>query len=124
MLTSSPATRIFLASGTTDMRKSFDALAALVRNELAGDPVSGHLYAFCNKRRDRMKVLYFDGSGLWVCAKRLEKGTFAWPDAHAKSVELSREELVALLGGLDLSTTKRRRWYRVTTPARNDAQIY
>jgi transposase len=85
-----------------------------VRGSLGGDPTSGHLYVFCNKRRDRIKVLYFDGSGLWACAKRLEKGTFYWPDSTQKNaVELTREEFVALLGGLDLQHTRRRRWYRV-----------
>ena len=121
MLSGSPATRVFLASGATDMRKSFDTLTALVRNDLGGDPVSGHLYAFCNKRRDRIKVLYFDGSGLWVCAKRLERGTFAWPDAHTRSIELTREEMVALLGGLDLNASRRRRWYRVSELSTNSA---
>jgi transposase len=114
MLTGSAATRIFLAAGATDMRKSFDTLSALVRSSLGGDPTSGHLYVFCNKRRDRVKVLYFDGSGLWACAKRLEKGTFYWPESTRETaVELAREELVALLGGLDLHHARRRRWYRV-----------
>lgn len=114
MLTASPATRVFLAAGATDMRKSFDTLSAIVRNELAGDPVSGHLYVFCNGRRDRIKVLYFDGSGVWVCAKRLEKGTFFWPgDRRSAAVELTREELAALLGGLDLRGARHRSWYRV-----------
>jgi transposase len=114
MLTGSPATRVFLAAGATDMRKSFDTLSAIVRGSLGGDPTSGHLYVFCNKRRDRIKVLYFDGSGLWACAKRLEKGTFSWPAGmQAATVELTREEFVALIGGLDLHHTRRRRWYRV-----------
>lgn len=120
MLTASPATRVFLAAGATDMRRSFNTLSAMVRNELGGDPISGHLYAFCNKRRDRIKVLFFDGSGLWVCAKRLEKGTFSWPETdHSHAVELTREELSALLGGLDLAQTRKRRWYRV----RNDEKV-
>ena len=104
------------------MRKSFDTLSSLVRNDLGADPISGHLFVFCNKRRDRIKVLYFDGSGLWVCAKRLEKGTFSWPETRTRSVELTREELGALLGGLDLGATKRRRWYRRTEPLISSAQ--
>jgi transposase len=122
VLIGSPATHIVLAAGATDMRKSFDTLAAIVRNELGGDPISGHLFVFWNKRKDRSKVLYFDGSGLWVCAKRLEKGTFSWPETRARSVELRREELVALLGGLDLRTTKRRRWYRHAELSTSSAQ--
>lgn len=117
MLSASPATRVFLAAGVTDMRRSFNTLSAMVRNELGGDPISGHIYVFCNRRRDRIKAMFFDGSGLWVCAKRLEKGTFSWPESdHTHEVELTREELAALLGGLDLRHTRRRCWYRV----RND----
>lgn len=114
MLTGSPATRIFLAAGATDMRKSFDTLSAIVRNGLEMDPLSGHLFVFCNKTATRVKVLYFDSTGLWVCAKRLEKGSFAWPNKPKPTIEVSREELTALLGGLDLSATKRRKWYRRT----------
>ena len=112
MLTLPPSVRIYLASGVTDLRKSFDGLSGLVRTILFEDPTSGHLFVFCNRRHDRLKVLYFDGSGLWVFATRLEKGTFAWPDAGATSrVELRAAELALLLGGLDLSHTKKRRWY-------------
>jgi transposase len=122
MLTASPATRVLLAAGATDMRKSFDTLGALVRNELGGEIVSGHLFVFCNSRRDRIKVLFFDGSGLWVCAKRLEKGTFWWPDAsHRGAVEMTSAEFSALIGGLDLQGMRRRRWYRVQQ-AENDSR--
>ena len=121
MLTASTATRVFLAVGATDMRKSFDTLGAIVRNDLGADPTSGHLYVFCNKRCDRIKVLHFDGSGLWVSAKRLERGTFSWPgNADDRAIELSREELAALLGGLDLRHTKRRCWYRVRSSNPDD----
>lgn len=112
MLTLPSSVRIYLASGVTDLRKSFDGLSGIVRTVLAEDPASGHLFVFCNRRRDRLKVLYFDGSGLWVFAKRLEQGTFAWPDARATArVELRASELTLLLGGLDLSHTRKRRWY-------------
>jgi transposase len=112
VLTLPPAVRVYLAAGVTDLRKSFDGLSGIVRTTLEQDPLSGHLFVFCNRRRDRLKVLYFDGSGLWVFAKRLEKGTFAWPDAGAASrVELRASELALLLGGLDLSRTRKRRWY-------------
>ena len=76
MLTLPPSVKIFLAAGVTDLRKSFDGLSGLARGPLAQDPLSGHLFVFCNRKRDRLKVLYFDGSGLWVFAKRLEQGTF------------------------------------------------
>ena len=68
-----PATRIYLAAGATDMRKGFDGLFGLARDRLGGEPLSGHLFLFANARRNRLKVLYWDGSGLWVCAKRLDQ---------------------------------------------------
>jgi len=68
------ATRIYVATGATDMRKSFNGLAGLVRERLESDPPSGHIFLFANARRDRLKVVFFDGSGLWVCAKRIDRG--------------------------------------------------
>jgi transposase len=108
------ATRIYVATGATDMRKSFDGLYGLVRDHLLCDPLSGHLFLFSNAQRNRLRILCFDGSGLWVCAKRLEKGRFHWPelDATQNKIVLSHEELALLLGGIDLKQTKRRRWYR------------
>ena len=120
MLALTPTTRVYLAAGATDMRKSFNSLAAIVSSTLGRDPTSGHLFAFCNRHRNRIKILYWDGSGLWVCAKRLEKGTFAWPRTDARSVEMSRAELVLLISGLDLSSSRRRAWYRIDAE-RNDA---
>lgn len=109
-----PATRIFLAAGATDMRRGFEGLYGLVRDRLACDPLSGHLFLFCNAQRNRLKVMFWDGSGLWVCAKRLEKGRFHWPSAGPGEgkVTLSHEELALLLGGIDLSRTRRRAWHR------------
>jgi transposase len=112
-----PATRIYLAVGATDMRKSFEGLYGLVRDRLLCSPLSGHVFLFCNAQRNRLKLLVFDGSGLWVCAKRLERGRFTWPeagDAHGKVI-LSHEELTLLLSGIDLSQTQRKRWYRRVT---------
>lgn len=112
MLSPGPATKIYLACGVTDMRKSFDGLYALVRGKMDADPLSGHLFAFCNRRRDRIKILYFDGDGLCLFAKRLEKGTFRWPEGDETSIELSQTQLNLLLGGIDLRATRRRRWMR------------
>ena len=108
------ATRIYLAVGSTDMRKGFEGLYGLIRDQLGLDPLSGHLCLFCNKGRNRLKVLYWDGSGLWICAKRLEKGRFSWPSdgEHSARVTLSQEELSLLLGGIDLTRTRRKNWYR------------
>ena len=109
-----PATRIYLAAGATDMRKGFEGLYGLVRDRLLCDPLSGHLFLFANGRRNRLKLLFWDGSGLWVCAKRLERGRFRWPEADSRQVKvvLSHEELALLVGGLDLTRTRRRGWYR------------
>lgn len=99
------------------MRKGFEGLFGLVRDRLQCEPLSGHVFLFCNGQRNRLKLLVFDGSGLWVCAKRLEKGRLRWPqsgDGHGKVV-LSHEELVLLLGGIDLAQTQRRPWYRHVT---------
>ena len=115
MLTLSPRTRVFLALGATDMRKSFDTLAQLVRDQLSEDPLSGHLFVFANRLRNRIKVLFFDGSGLWVMAKRLEKGTFAWPKGagrEGRSVAMTTTELSMLVSGIEVSNTRLRRWYR------------
>jgi len=114
MINPGPMTKVFLAAGVTDMRKSFDGLYALVLGVLQCDPISGHLFVFANRRRDRLKILFFDGSGLWVCAKRLEKGTFNWPDsASGTPIELTSAELNLLLAGLDIKDLNKRRWMRL-----------
>ena len=111
MLSLTPATQIFLVSGATDMRKSFNGLTALVAEELKRDPCSGHLFVFSNRLRNRLKILFWDRTGLWVCAKRLERGTFAWPTAGETAVEMTAAELALILGGIDLRDTRKRRWY-------------
>ncbi|HEX4708622.1 MAG TPA: IS66 family insertion sequence element accessory protein TnpB [Candidatus Angelobacter sp.] len=113
------ATRIYLAAGATDMRKGFNGLYGLVRDRLLCEPLSGHIFLFSNAQRNRLKLLFYDGSGLWVCAKRLERGRFVWPEVASEQVKvvLKPEELVLLLGGIDLSQAERRRWHRVITAA-------
>jgi transposase len=109
-----PATRIYVAAGATDMRKNFNGLYGLVRDHLGCDPESGHVFVFTNARCNRLKLLVYDGSGLWVCAKKLDGGRFRWPqrDSGVKKIVLSHEELALLLGGIDLAQTERRKWYR------------
>jgi transposase len=108
-----PATKIYIAVEAVDMRKGFDGLYGLVRDHLGHDPLSGHLFLFANRTRTRLKVLVWDGSGLWVCAKRLEKGRFRWPDLEReRSATMRAEELALLLNGLDLKQVKPRDWYR------------
>jgi len=107
------ATKIFIAVDTVDMRKGFEGLYGLVRDHLEQDPLSGHLFLFTNRTKTRLKALVWDGSGLWVCAKRLEKGRFDWPQVeHTRSITLRPEELAMLMNGLDLKQTKQRKWYR------------
>jgi transposase len=108
-----PATKIYVAVEAVDMRKGFEGLYGLVRDQLDHDPLSGHLFLFTNKTKTRLKALVWDGSGLWVCAKRLEKGRFRWPDAEGRpSVTMRSEELAMLVNGLDAKQTKQRNWYR------------
>jgi transposase len=114
MIPLSPATRIFLASGATDLRKSFEGLSDLVAHQFQEDPLSGHLYVFTNRKRNRIKLLYFDGSGVWVCAKRLMgRGRFAWPKTtEPGAMRIVAEELTLLLTGIDLEKTRMRSWWR------------
>lgn len=109
-----PATKIYIAIEAIDMRKGFEGLHGLVRDHLGEDPLSGHLFLFTNKTHTRLKALVWDGSGLWVCAKRLEKGRFRWPETEARSVTMRTEELAMLVNWLDLKQTQRRKWYRKT----------
>jgi transposase len=106
------ATRIYVASGATDMRKGFNGLEGLIRERLECDPTSGHIFLFANARRDRLKLVFFDGSGLWVCAKRMEGGRLRWPEGEGGKVLLSREQFALLIGGIDLAQTRERKWYR------------
>ena len=109
MWTVSPATRIYLGRGATDMRMGFNGLYARVKQVLERDPMSGHPFVFCNRRRTRLKILFWDGSGLWVCAKRLERGRFAWPEKG----EITSGELAMLVGGLELNRVREKKWHRV-----------
>lgn len=103
--------RLFVARGVTDMRKSFDTLAALVIDVIEEDPQSGHLFLFVNRRRDRLKVLWWDRSGYCLLAKRLEHGQFRVFDrasGNAGSFEMSASELGLILEGIDLRGARRR----------------
>lgn len=112
MLTLSPAVRIYVAPGPTDLRRSIDGLAAVVRTQFGLEPLSGHLFLFRNRRGDRLKILAWDQSGFWILYKRLEQGTFAWPtDVDTAPVEMRSRDLVLLLSGVDVAGTRRRRWY-------------
>ena len=113
MISLSAATRIFVVTGVTDMRKSFNGLYGIVSQQLHQDPTSGHVFVFCNRARNRIKLLLWDGSGLWVCAKRLERGRFGWDwPQDATSQLITHEALSLLLGGIDLEKTRAKDWYR------------
>ncbi|MBV5288158.1 IS66 family insertion sequence element accessory protein TnpB [Methyloversatilis sp. XJ19-13] len=100
-------TRIWLAAGATDMRRGFDGLAALVQQRLGADPFSGHLFIFRGRRGDRVKLLWWDGDGMCLLSKRLERGRFVWPQAADGSVHLSAAQLSMLLEGIDWRTPRR-----------------
>ena len=114
MLSFTGGLKVYVALEPTDMRKSFNALAALVSEHLKADPYTGALYAFSNRRRDRLKILYWDGTGIWIAAKRLEKGRFSWPQASStgqRHLRLAPEALAMLTDGIDLKGTRMRPWY-------------
>jgi len=100
-LTLPPSAKIYLSLAPCDMRKGFDGLAAQVRNILQLDPFSGAVFLFRGKRGDRLKALVWDGSGLCLYAKRLERQKFVWPRAHDGAVRLSGAQLAMLIEGLD-----------------------
>jgi transposase len=109
-----PATvRVFVAVAPADLRKGFDGLAQITRDAFDQDPLSGHFFVFANRRRDRVKILYWDRDGFAVWMKRLEKGTFRWPAVDAQHLEWSSVELAAVLGGIDLNETKKRPRYQL-----------
>src|ERR1700734_622611 len=103
--------RVYLATSPCDMRRSFDGLHALVNAVLQLDAFAGHLFVFANRRRDRVKILYWDRDGFAVWAKRLEEGTYAMPfgEQTERRREITAQELGALLSGIDLSQAKRRK---------------
>jgi transposase len=100
--------KIYLCTAPADMRKGFDTLAALVKDFLRHDPLSGHLFLFVSRGKDRLKILYWDADGFCIWYKRLEEGTFRMPAAGEQaSVELKASELAMLLEGIDLRSLKR-----------------
>lgn len=103
MLTLAGLDRVYLASGFTDLRKSIDGLAALVQEGLQLDPFSPCLFVFCNRGRDKLKMLYWEHNGFWLFYRRLERGTFLWPESRHNKVTITHRELRWLLDGLSLT---------------------
>ena len=118
MLSLSQSLRVFVCTRPTDMRRSFDGLYATAEQLMKQNPLSGHLFVFRNRNRDRLKVLYWDRDGLAIWYKRLEKGTFQlptdlqWNDEERTSAEITVDELALLLGGVDLASVKRRKRFQ------------
>lgn len=117
MISLSASTRIFIALGATDMRKGFDGLSGLVTSQIKQDPLSGAFFLFVNRRRDRMKVLYWDGDGLAIWYRRLEQGTYRLPKASsdASSIEMRSDEFTMLLRGIDLENVKRHKRFSLAS---------
>lgn len=114
MLSFTGGLKVFVAVEPCDLRKSFDGLHALVTERLRETPQTGALFVFTNRRRNRLKILFWDRTGLWVCTKRLEQGTFSWPGAGegATKLSLTPEALTLLTDGVDLRDAKLRPWYQ------------
>ena len=115
MLSFTGSLKVYIATEPADMRQSFNGLYAMTVNVLKEKPESGALFVFTNKRHNRVKILNFDGTGLWVMTKRLEKGTFSWPkgvDVKNGKLSLSPEALALLLDGVDMKNGTFRPWYQ------------
>jgi len=110
MLTLGSTTRIYVALAPVDLRCSFNGLSACVSNVLGQEVSAGGVFVFTNRRRNGLKLLFWDGSGLWCCAKRLERGRFSWPAGPGVSVGLREEQLTALITGLEVQ--EKAGWYR------------
>ena len=95
-----------MAPGATDMRKNIDGLAMIAQFVINKDPLESHLFVFCNKSKNKIKILYWDQNGFWLLYKRLEKGTFQWPKNNSESLCISRRQLSWLLAGLSTSQSK------------------
>jgi len=114
MLSFSGSLKVLVAVEPCDLRKGFNGLFTAVSERLGEDPKGGALFVFCNRRRTRLKILCWDGTGLWLLTKRLEEGTFAWPkvtDAQRTKLSLTPQALAMLTDGVDLRGAKMRPWY-------------
>ena len=113
MLAFPHSVRIFVAVVPVDMRKQYDGLWTAAQQQLGEDPKNGAVFVFTNKERTRLKLLYWDGTGVWVLAKRLEQGRFSWPapSRGREKLSLAPEALALLVGGIDLKGATLKAWY-------------
>jgi transposase len=110
MLSISGTEKVYLAVGSTDMRRSIDGLAVIVQQCFSLDPFSSNLFVFCNKKRTMIKILHWDHNGFWLYFRRLEKGTFKWPsDNSTDTIQIGNRELYWLLTGLSIEQKKAHR---------------
>jgi len=126
MLSLPPTVRIYLCTQSTDMRKGFDSLAAIVRDNFGCDPLSGHLFVFASKGNDRIKLLWFDRDGFAIMYKRLEQGTFKFPkalDSETKALEIDARDMMALLAGFEPVKIKRQLRYERQGETQENASI-
>lgn len=112
MLSIPPAVSIYLHTEATDLRKGFDGLAGIVRGQFQRDPLDGSLFLFFNRRRDRLKILHFDGGGFWLYYRLLEAGTFEVIQSDDTCLQIDATQLAMLLGGVSLERVKRRKRYQ------------
>lgn len=119
MLTIGAVARIYLATGVTDLRKGHNTLYAHIQAQWAGrDPLNGDLFVFCNRRQDALKIFFWNEGTMWVCAGRLERGTYRWPAVGSGPVTMTATELQLLLSGIDLAGSRRRvRWQKAEISA-------
>ena len=117
MFNYSSTVSIYLSDRFVDMRKSFDGLCGEVENYMGHNPLSGNMFVFYNRRRDKIKLLFFDRDGYWIHYKRLEKGTFEMPlgTTSSRSLSLNYQELMFILSGIELSSIKKRKRYKLST---------
>lgn len=123
MLTIPSAVSIYLYAKPADMRKGFDGLSGIIRDEFAADPLDGSLFLFVNRRRDRIKMLHWDGTGFWLYYKRLEAGTFEVMGSDGPYVKIDSTQLAMLLGGISLCHVKRRKRYVHPEASKVPAQV-
>ena len=102
MLLPSPGIKVYLAMGNTDMRKAINGLSIIVESNIELDPFSGHLFVFCNRRRNILKILYWDRNGFCLWQKRLEKERFRWPESENEVLNIGHRELTWLIDGLEI----------------------
>jgi len=104
--------KIFIRPGHTDLRKAINGLAAMIEQQMTGEPFSGNIYLFCNKDRKLLKAIWWDKNGFWLCQKRLEKDKFPWPQTNEAVQELSSEQMIMLLSGIDFFNAHKTLFYK------------